>query len=242
MRRIVFTLFLCAPAVLAQESLTNDDIVSLWKAGLPPRTIVHVINSSRGSYVLTSADHRNLARMGFPDEIITAMESGSQQRIPMGKRCDPAATDTIDQNPLVTQDGQGAGLCSWIRLQPENLSWSGKTRKVFTLTSTAGTKGHHAVGTVKGSKFAAVRASTAPDFVFGGRNNAKWRVVSLKGGARARTLSDASNKVQDCHVVEQSTERQRIHCEPLQPGEYGIYFLAAGGKTAQAIYTFHIEE
>jgi len=248
MQRIAFTLFLCAPAVLAQESLTNDDIVSLFKIGTTPSLLVHVINSSSGSYTLTKDEVYDLTRKGFQKEVLDAMEASASRNqngrtVLSAAPCQPAVSSSSEPQLL----GRRAGAtCAWSTLPPEPVSWSGVAHRSSVMVMTAAMKGRRSVGTIKG-KYAKTDLPGNPDFVFRGRPTDSASVVSLNSGTRARTLSDAAKHTEDCHQMENGDGRYRVHCDSLMPGEYGFYIQRSGPTPAKnsgplTLYTFHVRE
>src|SRR5216684_5456370 len=68
---LVIGLF-CA-ALCAQESLTNETVLKLVKAGIGEDTIVGMVNQQPGKYGLSADDIIALKRAGVSDRIMAAM-------------------------------------------------------------------------------------------------------------------------------------------------------------------------
>ena len=66
-----------SPGGTAAETLDNDQIVMLSRAGLGPEAIIAKINSTRGTYQTSTGALIALKRAGVPDPVIAAMLSRS---------------------------------------------------------------------------------------------------------------------------------------------------------------------
>jgi len=82
----------------AQETLSNDAILKLVKAGLGEDVIVGMIDQQPGYYSLTTDDVITLKNSGVTDKIITAMVRKNAAPSPS------ATPPAISQDPLVIQD------------------------------------------------------------------------------------------------------------------------------------------
>jgi len=82
----------------AQQTLSNDDILKLVKAGLEEDVIVSIIDQQAGKYSLTSDDVIALKNAGVPDKVIAAMVRKNTAPPPS------AAAPATSQEPLVIQD------------------------------------------------------------------------------------------------------------------------------------------
>lgn len=63
---------LCAP-VAAQESLTNESVLKLLEAGLPPEAVIAKIKASRGSFDVSTDKLIELKNKGVPGAVLAAM-------------------------------------------------------------------------------------------------------------------------------------------------------------------------
>src|SRR6266851_3067109 len=103
---LVIGLF-CA-ALCAQESLTNETVLKLVKAGIGEDTIVGMVNQQPGKYSLTADDIVALKTGGVSDKILAAMivrTAGSN--MPPVTSASPMVTPTPQialQTPLILHD------------------------------------------------------------------------------------------------------------------------------------------
>jgi len=65
--------FAASSSVSAQETMTNDEVISLAKAGLSKSIIVNKIRTSQSSFDLSTDALIKLKQAGIDDEIVTAM-------------------------------------------------------------------------------------------------------------------------------------------------------------------------
>ncbi|HXW90742.1 MAG TPA: hypothetical protein VEK33_09360 [Terriglobales bacterium] len=70
---LVVSLILSAGAVLGQQTLNDDAVVKMAKAGLSDDVIVATIKSSPGTYSLSPNDLINLKQQGLSDKVLAAM-------------------------------------------------------------------------------------------------------------------------------------------------------------------------
>ncbi len=71
--KVLRLLLVFAFLAAAQESLNNDSIVKMVKAGLGGNLIVNMIQSQPGKYSLTPNDLINLKQQGVPENVLAAM-------------------------------------------------------------------------------------------------------------------------------------------------------------------------
>lgn len=64
---------MCLPS--AQETLTNESILKLMKAGMSEDVILGMVNSEPGTYTVTAGAVTSLKEAGVSDKIINAMVS-----------------------------------------------------------------------------------------------------------------------------------------------------------------------
>src|SRR6185312_5883944 len=73
MKRALGFLLVAASLLLAQDTLTNDSIVKMTKAGLSESIIVTTIQSGAGKYSTTADDLVKLKQAGVSDKVLAAM-------------------------------------------------------------------------------------------------------------------------------------------------------------------------
>jgi hypothetical protein len=143
------SLLLPGSAVIAQdgsggEVLTNDKVITMVKAGLPPSIIVNKIHSSKSNFNTNTDELIRLQQARVPSEIINAMveasSSASVVKSTMGAG-DTARTDVND--PLATHEAgiylyeEKDGQKKMTQLEP-SVSKQQKTGGVFASAMTGG--------------------------------------------------------------------------------------------------------
>jgi hypothetical protein len=96
---IVLSLFilLCISVLaFAQEAMTNDEVISLTKAGLAPSIIIGKIRTSRPGFDLSTNSLISLKQAGVSDEVVTAMLEATSGRPRTVGPVDAAAGDPND--------------------------------------------------------------------------------------------------------------------------------------------------
>src|SRR6266576_470987 len=82
----------------AQETLTNDSVAKMVKAGLGESLIVSMIQNQPGKYTLTPDGLVKLKEQGVPDKVLAAMVAkGSASSSSEPANAEPASGD-IPQN------------------------------------------------------------------------------------------------------------------------------------------------
>jgi len=92
MRKSFFAvvLVLFAPLLIAQQSLNNDSVIKLCKAGLSDDLIVSTVNASPGVYDTSANGIIALKNAGASDKVITAV---------VAKTSNPMSTATVSPAP-----------------------------------------------------------------------------------------------------------------------------------------------
>jgi hypothetical protein len=121
-------------AVFAQESLTNDSVIKLVKAGLSEDLIVQTINSQPGKYALGADDILALKNARVSDKIIAAM---------LNRNNAVSGKQTASVGPELSVGGYPNEIGvyvkrnnQWLEIQPEVINW--KTGGVLKSIATAG--------------------------------------------------------------------------------------------------------
>jgi hypothetical protein len=94
---VCVSLFVCL--LSAQETLTNDSILKLMKAGMSEDVILGMVNSEPGTYTVTADAVISLKQAGVSDKIINAMVSHAGAKGDVGVRA--ASTEGL----LLLHDG-----------------------------------------------------------------------------------------------------------------------------------------
>src|SRR5690242_10126075 len=114
---LCFTLF----SVHAQESLTNDSVIKLVRAGLSEDLIVQTVNSQPGTYELGADNIVALKKARVSDKIIAAMLNRNNGGV--GKPV-PGVGPDLSTSGYPNEIGvyiKKAG--QWIEIQPEVINW-----------------------------------------------------------------------------------------------------------------------
>ena len=265
MRCIPAVFLLCATAVFAQESLTNDDIVKLTNLKVSQDDILHIVRAAQGAYTLDTSAIVKLTKSGVSEPVIIAMGLANQITKPADFRRPPPCSGTpwptaSDSTEAYFKPKSGtAGNCpSWAPLRSETVRWTRATamRKQLTKTFTAAMKGRFDSGTVR-ARFSPTEIPSTVDLVF---NSDKFSVVRLSQGKRSRNVNDPDKQKQDCHTVpDPNLSLFKYNCGDLERGEYGAFIdtgatapvtMAANQRGARnprplnlgTMYTFHVSE
>ena len=110
--------FLAAPGVRAQggeETLTNEDIVTMVKSGLSTIVVVNKIRTSKTRFNLTTNELIRLKQSGINDEIIQAMQGTSDsdarpQYSASSSYSRPPSSESNDQNDPASRHEVGIYL------------------------------------------------------------------------------------------------------------------------------------
>jgi hypothetical protein len=129
MMKILRLLIALAFLAAAQDTLSNDSIVKMVKAGLGESLIVSMIQSQPGKYTLTPDDLVNLKQQGVSEKILTAMVGkGAAANAP------PTADGDIPPGIDIGVFYKKAG--KWEEMLPEVVNW--KTGGVMKSIASAG--------------------------------------------------------------------------------------------------------
>lgn len=130
------------PAVSAQdETMTNEEVISLSKAGLAPSVIIGKIRSSKSNFDLSTDSLIKLKQAGVSDDIVTAMLEAKSGK-PAGGASAVASASAGDPNDPMSKHGYGiylyeenGGQRKMTQLQP-NVSAQNRTGGGFTAAVT----------------------------------------------------------------------------------------------------------
>ena len=133
MRKFALAAFLAvfAPVLIAQQSMNNDSVIKLCKAGLSDDVIVTTINSSQGDYKTAPDDLVALKTAGASDKVVAAVVVKASA--PMVTAVPAAAMGGglpagIDEVGVYYKDKSGA----WVALMPEIVNFkTGGAMKSF---------------------------------------------------------------------------------------------------------------
>lgn len=230
MRKSLFAvlfLVLC-PILTAQQTLNNDAVIKMVKAGLSEDVIVTTVNSSPGTYDTSADGLISLKAAGVGDKIVGAMIARASGIAPA-----PAAAASsgnglpagIDEVGVYYRDKSGA----WEALMPEivNFKTGGAMKKFMTNGIVKGDVNGHING--KQGKtlitFPAVFAIYVPE----GTAITEYQLLRLRESGNAREFRAVTGG-----VIHESggSSRDIVDFQPqkLAPRVYQITLEAALGK------------
>ncbi len=156
MRKSIFAglCLLVVPVLLAQQTLNNDTVIKMVKAGLSDDVVITTINASPGHYDTSADGLIALKSSGASDKIISAImvraSSGSPAAAPAGSSATPAATASVPSGHRryrgLAKDKSGA----WAPMMPEIVNF--KTGGVVKSIATVGIVKGDINGHIQGSK------------------------------------------------------------------------------------------
>lgn len=264
-----FLLLLC-PVLFAQESMNNNSVVKLIKAGLSEDLIVTTINSSPGQYDTSASALIVLKKAGASDKIVAAMilkASGSAATpVPAPKAGSAdSASPSVTLAPGALPDGvDSVGV---YYLDTTGSHWQEVPAEVVNFKSEGALKHYASAGVLKGEKTALVggnRSSLALKlpaafilYVPEGRAPGEYQLIHLHVNADNREfraanggiVHDEGGALRD--VVDYTAKKiaPRVYMielgEDFDRGEYGFLppaDLALGNNipTATKIYSFSL--
>lgn len=108
-----------ALAVAAQQSMKNDDVLTLMKAGISPSLIIGKIQGSTTDFELSTDSLINLKQAGVPDEVLGAMlEANNRKAIGPTSVANAKGNSTTNSDGLIPSQASGKPvLNSWRELE-----------------------------------------------------------------------------------------------------------------------------
>lgn len=143
---LLFSLLLCfsAATVFAQDEMTNDEVISLTKAGLSGSIIVGKIKTTKTNFDLSTDALIKLKQAGVGDDVVAAMLEAKSGKSSGGTTTSGAAEVNAsgDPNDPMSKHGYGIylfeekdGVKKMTRLNP-NVSAQNRTGGAFTASMT----------------------------------------------------------------------------------------------------------
>jgi hypothetical protein len=176
--RFIFSLFIAlvmclgsyVGAVAQEEVMTNDEVISLSKAGLSPGIIIGKIRSDKTSFDMSTDALIKLKQAGVPDEIVAAMLEAKNRKSSAAAAPGPSASG--DPNDPMAKHTYGiylfeerAGERKMTRLAP-NVSAQNRTGGTFTSAMTYGISKVKVKSNLPGRNAALQIKDTQPVFYF----------------------------------------------------------------------------
>ncbi len=252
---VVVLLSLFATAI-AQETLNNEAVVKMVKAGLGEDLIVNMINSQPGTYRTSTNDVIALKNQGVSDKVISAMvkrKDGGAVAAPTSSATLPAASVYPTEIGVYYKKDS-----KWLELQPEVVNW--KTGGIFKSIASAGiVKGDingHIVGKQSRTKLGspleiliyAPEGVAITEYQFlrlrENKSNREFRTVT---GGVLHAKSGATRDLQEFEGQKVASRTFLISLSTLAVGEYGFlppgaFVSSSAGSSLGKIYSFSIPE
>lgn len=183
-------LFFASP--VAAETLTNDSVIQLVKAGIGNDAIIAKIKTTPGNYALGTDDLIALKNSGVPGDVIAAMIAG-----PAKTEAAAPAMSLTDINPMVPHPS-GLYLIDTAanrldRIDP-TVSNQAKTGGIFGYALTMGIASMSIKVAISGEAARVVAASGTPSFYmfFDASNPQTANIASSWAAGSAQTVSSPS--------------------------------------------------
>jgi hypothetical protein len=241
----------------AQETLTNDSIAKMVKAGLGEGLIVSMIQNQPGKYSLTADDLVKLKQEGLSEKILAAMVSKGAASAPSSSPTATAAPadNDVPQNVDIGVYYKKGG--KWEEMLPEVVNW--KTGGVIKSIASVGIVKGDVNGHIQGTHSRNSAASPLEVFIYTPEGIAitEYQLLHLREHNNAREFRTVTGGVM--HVSGGATRdivpfegkkianrMYRVMLPNLAAGDYG--FLPPGAVTSASsasigkMYTFRLIE
>ena len=256
MRKAFFLFVIVFAGVLfGQESLTNDSVLKLVKAGMGDELIVNMINSQPGAYTLGTDDLIALKTGGASEKVISAMllKKGGGSSAPAAAAPAPPAAGPVSEVGVYYRK---AG--AWTDMDPEVINF--KTGGVMKSIATNGIVKGDINGNIKGphSKLELTTPVELLVYVPEGTAITEYQLLLLhvnSDGREFRTVTGgvfhksggASRDAQEFEGKKIAPRTYSISLPALKAGEYGLLPPASGDSSGSSgrlgkLYTFHLLE
>jgi len=228
---LAFVLIALCPLLIAQQSLNNESVIKLVKAGLSDDLIVSTINGSAGAFDTTADGLIALKAAGVSDKVVSAVvmksnapaSSANAPIVNPGAKLGPPAG--IDEAGVYYRDKSGA----WTSLMPEivNFKTGGVMKSFMTNGIVKGDLNGHIVGVhAKNSlTFPVVLAVYVPE----GTAITEYQLLRLRTNSDSREFRSVTGGV--LHVSGGATrDTIEFQSEKIAPRVYQITLQASSGK------------
>jgi hypothetical protein len=261
MRKLFLALFLItiSAALSAQQTLNNDAVIKLTRAGLTPDLIITTINASPGTYDTSTDALIMLKKAGVSDKVVTALLAKNTAAAapaatppPPTDTGLPAAVDTVG---IYYKDQAG----NWREVPVEMIDFKSKTSGTFKHIATAGVMKGERDGLLSGTH-SHLPIKTPAEFILylpEGRSPGEYELVRLRTNGDAREFRAAaqastheSNNTPHDNVDFTSRKiAPRVYAVTIDSGigkgEYGFLPPAESDKGKQStgkMYSFTIAD
>jgi hypothetical protein len=229
MRKVLLALVIVASCQLlvAQQSLNNDAIIKLVKAGLSDDLIVSTISASPGTYDTSANGLIALKTAGASDKVVTAivMKASGVSTAATAPAATSGLPAGVDEVGVYYKDKTGA----WTALMPEIVNF--KTGGVLKSLATAGVVKGDLNGHIEGARaklnttFPVVFAVYVPE----GVAITEYQLLRLHSNSDSREFRSVTGGVM--HVSGGATrDALDFQSEKIAPRVYQITLQASTGK------------
>jgi hypothetical protein len=253
--KTAFCSTLFAVVTIAQQTITNDTVLKLAKAGLGDDVIVNMVNTQPSSFSVTTDDLIALKTGGVSDKVIAAMVSRSAAPAPAAALTTSAAPVAGPVHEIGVYYKKGD---DWQDLEPEVINF--KTGGVLKSMATNGIIKGDVNGNIKGAHSKTQITTPVELLIYApeGVAAAEYQVLHLheSGDAREfRTMTGgvfhrsggATRDAIEFEAKKIAPRTYSITLSDLKAGEYGLMPPSSGDATGSTgrlgkLYTFHVIE
>ena len=245
---ICLVLLLC-PVLFAQETMTNDSVIKLVKAGLSEDLIVTTINSSPATYDTSATALIALKKAGAGDKVVAAMilkASGATAATPSPAPAAPAAAPSTPAVSLAVPGSLPAGVDSVgvYYFDKGNTQWQEVPAEVVNFKKEGALKHYASAGVLKGEMTGLVGGNRSSLllklpaqfilYVPEGRAPGEYQLIQLHANADSREfraanggiVHDAGGALRDVINYTPKKIAPRVYLiemgEDFEKGEYGF--------------------
>jgi hypothetical protein len=251
--RITLYLALFASLVVAQQTLTNDSVLKLVKAGMGDEVIINTINTQPSNFSLDTDNLIALKTGGASEKVIAAMllkNTGSAPAL--------AASPTSPAGPVNEIGVYYKKAGAWLDMEPEVVSF--KTGGVLKSIATEGIVKGDINGHIKGAQ-SKTQATTPVEmliYVPEGIAATEYQLLRLHEQSNSREFRTVTGGVfhrsggasRDAIEFEAKKIAPRTYLltlSNLKTGEYGLLPPSSSDATGSSgrlgkLYTFHVIE
>lgn len=252
--RIAVCVALFASLMLAQQSLTNESVLKLVKAGMGDDIIVNMINTQPSSFSLTTDDLIALKTDGVSEKVIGAMVVKNAGVAPASVTTSaaPAAGPVHEIGVYYKKAG------TWTDLEPEIVNF--KTGGVLKSIASNGIVKGDINGNIKGAH-SKIQVTTPVEILIyapEGVAATEYQLLLLRDSGDAREFrtvtggvfhksGGASRDAIEFEAQKIAPRTYSLNLSKLKTGEYGLLPPSSGDATGSSgrlgkLYTFHIIE
>jgi hypothetical protein len=251
--RIALCAALLASLALAQQTLTNESVVKLAKAGMGDDLIINMVNTQLSSFSLTTDDVIALKTGGVSDKVISAMVARSTGAVPAALTTSASAAGPLHEVGVYYKKGD-----AWTDMEPEVVTF--KTGGVLKSIATDGIIKGDVNGHIKGAHGKADVKTPVEILIYvpEGVAATEYQLLHLheeKDAREFRTMTGgvfhksggATRDAIEFDAKKTAPRTFTFTLSNLKTGEYGLLPPSSGDATGSTgrlgkLYTFHVIE